>query len=178
MHEVAAEKDPGERDDERSDDQHVSIEGGAVRGGLVAGAAEGDERDSGGGPGEGDPSNAMEALAGEQNRSESEDHGHGSHHQSGVADCGQGEAIKLDHELDRDAQEGGEQHQEPVFAAEARGPNERQQSEAGEEESVEHHVADVEFGECDLAEVEAGAPAGSSQRAGAVAEESGGGWRT
>jgi hypothetical protein len=100
-----------------------------------------------------------------------EDHGHGSHHERAVADSGEREAVELDEELERNAEECCQEKQVPVFFAEARGAHHRQETEAREEKAVEDHVAYAQFGERDFAPIETGAPEGSGERAGAVSEE-------
>lgn len=128
------------------------------RGGL-SGAA-GDERGSHGGDGQGEPAGAVHALVGEEGCADGENHRHGAYHQRGVRDGGEGEARELDEKLKRNSQEGGEQKQAPIGTAEAGAVEQkkRREREAGEEESVEHHGADVHLDEGDLTEEEAAAP--------------------
>lgn len=102
---------------------------------------------------------------------DSEDDGHGSDHERAVADGGERQAIELDEELERNAEKRGDEKQGPVFFAEARDAHHGQEAEAREEKAVEDHVAYAQFGERDFAPEEAGAPEGSSERAGAVSEE-------
>lgn len=58
---------------------------------------------------------------GEDDGAEGEDDGHGSDHECGVADGGEGESVELDEELKRDAEEGGGEEEKPILFAEARG---------------------------------------------------------
>src|SRR6202041_325513 len=99
--------------------------------------------------------------------------GHGADHEGGVADGGAGKTVKLDEELDGNA-EGCRDEKGANFTcseADAVEKGDGQHSHAGKQEAVEHHVLDTHFIEGKSAEVKSGAPQASGNSAGAVAEE-------
>ncbi len=100
-------------------------------------------------------------------------HRHGAHHQRGVAHRGQRQSVKLQQELNGNAEERGDQ-QRPHFARRQphamRGQH-RRHAQAGKQKAVEHHVLHVHLVEREPAPVEPRAPQGSGQRARAVAQK-------
>lgn len=97
-----------------------------------------------------------------------------------MAHSGQGEAAKLQHELKRDAKEGGDKQESPVLRSEthpmgskfgAMPPDHWKQTQAGKEETVQDHVVDGDFRQSNLAEEESCAPQASSQGTCSIAEE-------
>ena len=176
LHQALVEQDPAEGDDEREDDEEVAGDGwarwtGCGMGGSLA-RAEGDERGSDGGDGEGEPSGCVHALVGEEGGADGENDGHGPDHQRGVGDGGEREAGELEQELEWDSEEGAEEEDSPLAAVEAGfvGEEQRDEDEGGEEETVEDHGADAHLGECDLAEEESAAPERAGEGAGCEAE--------
>ena len=109
------EQHPEEGDAEGEDDVEVAAQCGAV-GRMVVRSAEGDECRSGGGDGEGDPAEGVEALVGEEGGSDGENHRHGSDHERGVRHGGEREAVELEEELERDSEDGCEEQGEPLAA--------------------------------------------------------------
>jgi hypothetical protein len=100
-------------------------------------------------------------------------HRHGAHHERSVAHRGQHQAVKLQKELDRNAEGRGQQHGAPLAGGQARAAAEHhgRHAQAGKEKTVEHHVLHVHLVEREPAPVEACAPEGSGQRACAVAQK-------
>ena len=99
----------------------------------------------------------------------SHDGGHGSHHQSGVRERGEREAVELDKELQRHTEQSRQRERHPLRQGEDRPvqQKQRQKRHGGKEEAVEDHVADRHFTQRKLAEEEAGAP----QRGGRTARQ-------
>jgi hypothetical protein len=89
-----------------------------------------------------------------------------------VRDGGERQAAKLQEELQRDSEEGGEREQSPLGGLEIRAmrDEQRRKTDEGEEEPVEDHGSDVHFGEGDLAEEEAATPEAAGECAGEEAE--------
>ncbi len=107
---------------------------------------------------------------GEEGCAGGKDHGHGPDHQRGVRDSGEFQPLKLNHELQGDAEECADQQQRPLVAGEARPFDDGKQANTGEDKAVEDVMADAKAREGYLAEKEAGAPAASGERARHVAE--------
>lgn len=115
-----------------------------------------------------------EPLASIDGGSGGKQHRHGAHHERSVAYRGDGEAVELQQELDRDAECGGDEQQAHLPGGEAHTVEERnrQNAERGKEEAVKHHVFDAHLIEREATEVEPGAPQGAGQRAGSIAQKS------
>jgi hypothetical protein len=175
LHQLLAKQYPCEGGAEGEDDQHVAIECGLALGGRTAVPAKNDERGADSGSDESEPGDGVEALAGKEHGGYSQQHGHGTHHERSVADGGMGESVELDEELDGDAEGGGDEQDADLACGEANAVEQgyREQAEAGEEESVEHHVLHAHFIEGQTAEVEASSPEASCNCACAIAEEGG-----
>lgn len=175
LKQLFADEDPDERGDEGDDDEEIAFKRGSP--GALAGvmAAEDDEGCAGGGGEEREPAERLEALAGEEDRGDAEQDGHGADHERGVADGGEVKALELDEELDGNAEEGGDEQEEGFAAGEADavGEGDGEHDERGEEEAVEDHVRDAHLVKRDAAEVKACAPEAGGEGACAIAEKGG-----
>ncbi len=132
-------------------------------------AAEDDERDAGGRAKQRQPAFQVEALMREDSGPDSEDYRHGSDHQRGVAHGGEFQSVELDHELQRNPDEGSDEEKLPVVPGKAGGFEDGQKPRAGEEETVEHEVPHAKPGEGNLAEEESEPPESAGQSASRIA---------
>ncbi len=172
---LLAEQNPQERGAEREDHQQVAVQSGFALRCRSAMAAENDQSRADGGRDQCSPSDAIETFAGKEGSGDSEQYRHGSDHQRCVADGGVREAVKLDKELDGNAEDGGDEKDANFTAGETHAVQKRhgQQADAGKEKPIEHHMFDAHLIEREAAEVETGAPEASGDRACAVAEKGG-----
>ena len=138
-------------------------------------AAEDDQGRANGGGDQGGPAEAIEALAGKEGGGNAEQNRHGTDHQGCVADRGVRQAVKLNEELDRNAEDGGNEQNANLASGETNPVEQRdgEQADAGKEEPIEHHVLHAHLIQREPAEVETGAPQASGDRACAIAEKPG-----
>ena len=175
LHELFAEQDPGERDAQGENDEEVAVERGlALRMGTSM-ASEDDESGAESGTDESDPADGIEALACKEDGGDSEQDGHGTDHEGGVADSGVREPVKLQKKLNGDSEGGGDEKNAYLGGAEADTVKQSdwEQTDRGEEETIEHHVLHAHFIESETAEVKAGTPEAACNCACAITEKGG-----
>ena len=128
---------------------------------------------SGGRGGDGKPAHFVHALVRKDSRANGQNDGHGADHERSVRDGGKRKPVKLQEELQRNAEERCEQENAPL----ARGKTglvsdeHRQEHQRREEEAVEDHGADIHLVQRDAPEVEAAPPERAGQKAGSESEE-------
>ena len=105
-------------------------------------------------------------LLRKQSRADGQNHRHHPHHQRGVAHGRQRQPLKLDQELDRNAQQRRYRQQAPLLPGKARpvSPQQRQERHDREQEPVQHHERRSHLRQRDLAEEEAAPPETARQR--------------